>query len=160
MPLSTHEDDVGLAARPHIDQAVSRCIGSEVGAGIPPCVCRCMDTEQEVPNLLPGLADVGQLAGAGRALLAQDVCQCNVGDLSGIPCDVDRDAVDRGMGRWRLVNLAVRQSQHGRHDDGHGCDEATSAGRHRGCVADSSLRCTGHSQESGNTGRGLRQSLH
>jgi hypothetical protein len=144
------EDDLDLArVRPHIDQVVSRCIGSEVGAGTPPCIRRYMDTEQGAGIQTPGLADVGQLAGADRAPLAGDVCQCNVGDPSGIPRGIARDAGDRGMERGRLVGLAVCQSQYGHHDDSRGCDEADSARRHRGCVADSSLRCTGHGQESG-----------
>jgi hypothetical protein len=145
--------DVGLAAtRPHVDQAVPRCIGSSVGAGIPPCIRRHRDTTQGARIQTPGRAIVGQLAGAGRAPLAADVCQCNVGDSGGIPRYVDRDArdaVNRGMDRWQLVSLAVCQSQHGHRDDGRGCDEADSARRHRGCVTDSSLCCTGHGQESG-----------
>jgi hypothetical protein len=140
-------DDVGLA-RPD-GEAVSRCIGSEVGAGIPQCIRRHRDSAQGARIQTPGLADVGQLAGADRAPLAEDVCQCNVGDPSGIPRGIARDASDRGMERWRLVGLAECQSQYGHHDDSRGCDEADSARRHRGCVADSSLRCTGHGQESG-----------
>jgi hypothetical protein len=133
-------------------QAISRCIGSEVGAGIPQCIRRHWDSAQGARIQTPGLADVGQLAGAGRVPLAENVCQCNVRDPSGIPRGVGRDArdaVDRGMERWRLASLAVSQSQHGNHDDGCGCDEADSARRHRGCVADSSFRCTAHGQESG-----------
>jgi hypothetical protein len=142
--------DVGLAGtRPHVDQAVPRCIGSSVGAGIPPCIRRHRDTTQGARIQTPGRANVGQLAGAGRAPPAADVCQCSVGDSGGIPRGVARDAVDPGMERWPLVSLAVSQSQHGHHDDDRGCDEADSARRHRGCVADSSCRCTGHGQESG-----------
>jgi hypothetical protein len=122
-------DDVGLA-RPDGDQAVSRCIGSEVGAGIPQCIRRYMDTEQGARIQTPGLAHVGQLAGARRAPLAAHVCQCNVGASSGIPRGVARDAVDRGMERWRLASLVVSQSQHGHPDDGRGCNEADS-GRHQ-----------------------------
>jgi hypothetical protein len=144
------KDDVGLAGTgPDGDQAVSRCIGSGVGATIPPCIRRYMGTEQGARIQMPGLADVGQLAGADRAPLAEDVLQCNVGGSSDIPRGIARDAGDRGMERWRLVSLAASQRQHGHHDDGRGCDEADSARRHRGCVADSSLRCTGHGQESG-----------
>jgi hypothetical protein len=144
------DGDLGLAGtRSDGDQAVSRGIGSESGAGIPPCIRRYMDTEQEARIQTPGLANVGQLAGAGRAPPAEDVCQCNVGDSIGIPRAVARDAVDQSMERWRLVRLAVSQSQHGHHDDGRGYDEADSTRRHRGCVADCSFRCTGHGQESG-----------
>jgi hypothetical protein len=141
-------DDVGLA-RPDGDQAVSRCIGSAVGAGIPQCIRRHRHSAQGARIQTPDLADVGQLAGAGLVPLAAHICQCNVGNPSGIPRDVDREAVDRGMERWRLVSLVVSQSQHGHPDDGRGCHEADSARRHRGCVADSSFRCTGHDQESG-----------
>jgi hypothetical protein len=58
-------DDVGLA-RPDGDQAVSRCIGSEVGAGIPQCIRRHRDSAQGARIQTPGRADAGQLAGAGR----------------------------------------------------------------------------------------------
>jgi hypothetical protein len=144
------ENDGGLAwARPHVDQAVSRYVGSGVSAGIPPCIRRSMDTTQGARIQTPGLTDVGQLAGAGRVPLVAHVCQCNVGDLSGIPCCIARDAVDRGMEQSRLAGLAVRQSLHGHPDDGRGCNEADGACRHRGCVADSSFRCSGHGQESG-----------
>jgi hypothetical protein len=141
-------DGVGLA-RPDGDQAVSRCIGSEVGAGIPQCIRRHRDSAQGARIQTPGRADAGQVAGVGQALPAENVCQCNVRDPSDIPRGVVRDEVDRGMERWRQVSLAVSQSQHGRHDDGHGCDEADSARRHCGCVADSSFRRRGHGQESG-----------
>jgi hypothetical protein len=147
------ENGSGLArARPDGGQAVSRSIGSEVGAGIPQCIRRHWDSAQGARIQTPGLADVGQLAGAGRVPLAENVCQCSVRDPSGIPRGVGRDARDavaRGMERWRLASLAVSQSQHGNHDDDRGCDEAGSARRHRGCVADSSFRCMGHGQESG-----------
>jgi hypothetical protein len=142
---SVPENSGGVArARPDVDHAVSRCIGSGVGAGIRPCIRRYMDTELGDRIQTPGLADIGRLAGVSRAPLAEDVCQCNVGDPRGIPRSVERDAVDRGMERWRLVCQVVGQSLHRHQDDGRGCDEADSARRHRGCVADSSSRCTGH----------------
>jgi hypothetical protein len=141
------ENGGGVArARPDVDQAVPCCIGNGVGAGIPRCIRRYRDTAPGARIQAPGQADVGHVAGAGRALLAEGACECNVRDPSGIPRGVARDAVDRGMERWRLASLAVSQRQHGHHDDGRGCDEADSARRHRGCVADSSFRCTGHSQ--------------
>jgi hypothetical protein len=94
------EDDAGVAGtRPDGGQAVSRCIGSEVGADIPPCIRKYMGTEQGARIQTPGLADVGQLAGAGRAPLAENVCQCNLGDSSGITRGVAQDAVERGMER-------------------------------------------------------------
>jgi hypothetical protein len=76
---------------------------------------------------MPGLSDVGQLPGLGRAPLAEVICQCNVRDPSGIPRDIGRDAVNRGIDRWRLVNLAVCQSPHGHHDHGRDYDEADGA---------------------------------
>jgi hypothetical protein len=62
-------DDVGLA-RSDGDQAVSLCIGSEVGAGIPQCIRRHRDSAPGARIQTPGLADVGQLAGADRVPLA------------------------------------------------------------------------------------------
>jgi hypothetical protein len=144
------EGDAGLAGtRPDGDQTVSRCIGSEVGANIPPCIRRYMDTEQGARIQTPGLGDVGQVAGVGQALPAGNVCQCNVRDPSGIPRGVDRNPARRAVEWYGLASLAVRQNLHGYHDDGRSCDEADSARRHRDSVADSSFFCTGHSRESG-----------
>jgi hypothetical protein len=144
------DDNAGLpGTRPASDHGVSRCTCSEAGAGIALCIGRYMETEHGARIQTPGMADVGQLAGAGRVPLIEVVCQCNVRDPSGIPRDIGRDAVNRGMDRWRLVCLAVCQSPHGHHDHGRSYGEADDARRHRGGVADSSFRCTSHSQESG-----------
>jgi hypothetical protein len=92
------ENGGGVArARPDVDQAVSRCVGSGVGAGVPRCIRRYLDTEPEARIQTPGRADVGQMAGAERLPLVEGVCQCNLGDPSGIARNVDGDARPRAM---------------------------------------------------------------
>jgi hypothetical protein len=144
------EENAGLpGTRPDNDHGVSRCPGSDAGAGSALCIGRYIETEQGARIQTASLADVDQLAGAGRAPLVEVVCPCNVRDPSGIPRDSGRDADNRGMDRWQLVSLAVCQSPHGHHDHGRSYDEADDARRHRGGGADSSFCCTSHSQESG-----------
>jgi hypothetical protein len=144
------KDNASLpGTRPGNDHAVSRCSGSEAGAGIAQRIGRYMETEQRARIQPPSLANVDQLTGASRTPLTEVVCPCNVGDPSGIRCDIGRDAVNRDMERWRPVSLTVCQDPHGHHDHGRGYDEADDARHHRGGGADSSFRCTAHSQESG-----------
>ena len=91
-------DDADLAGmRSDGDQAVSRCICSDVGAGIPRCIRWRIEVEPGIRILTPGRADVGQMAGADRLPLVEGVCQCNLGDPSGISRNVDGDARPRAM---------------------------------------------------------------
>ena len=58
-----------------------------------------MEAEQRARIQPPNLTNVDQLTGASRAPLTEVVCQCNVGDPSGIPRDIGRDAVNGGVER-------------------------------------------------------------